>query len=183
VNKLQKKRDSAPAHAILVGLPGAGKSTVGRARAARLGCDFVDLDDEIERAAGISIPLIFEEGGEAAFRQLERLATAEIAKRDQLVLAPGGGWITQPSTVALLRPPSRLIFLRIRPSVALARVRASGASRPLLEGAHPEGKIEALLRDRQSFYECADMAVDAELSLLQVVSSCEQWLASDGWRV
>jgi shikimate kinase len=167
---------------VLTGLPGSGKSTVGRQLAQRLGWRFVDLDQRIVATTGRSIEAIFAEEAEERFRQLEALATAEVQGVDRLVLAPGGGWITRPETVALLRPPARMAFLRVSPRVAAQRLRASTEVRPLVAGPDLEGRLEALLRDRQAMYSAADLAVDAELIVEEVVTELEGWLVSGGWR-
>lgn len=165
---------------VLVGLPGSGKSTVGRALAARLGWEFVDLDREIERRVGRSIPRIFAEEGEEGFRALELEATRALAGRDGIVVAPGGGWITRPDTVGLLRPPARLVYLVVSVATALARVRGSDEVRPLLAGGDPEAALAALLASREPLYRAADLAVIAEGVVSEVVTECEARLVTGG---
>src|SRR5687768_16702391 len=92
-------------HLILVGVPGAGKSTVGAAVAVRLGREFLDLDQEIERREAATVGAIFAEKGEHYFRQRERELTEELRTKGNMVVAPGGGWIINPDVMALLRPP------------------------------------------------------------------------------
>src|ERR1044072_6860459 len=93
--------DSRRPHLVLVGLPGAGKSTVGKAVAGRLGRTFFDFDLEIERRQGKTIAEIFGEKGEGHFRELERALTEELRLMGNMILAPGGGWVTSPDVVRL----------------------------------------------------------------------------------
>lgn len=165
---------------ILAGLPGAGKSTIGRALAARLGWTFVDLDTEIVRLAGRPIDRIFAEEGEERFRDLEALATAELRDRERLILAPGGGWASRPATVAILRPPARLVYLRVAAAVAAERVRGADDVRPLLTGSDLPERMSALLMVRQEAYSTADLTVNAELVADEVLTYCVEWLVSEG---
>lgn len=165
---------------ILTGLPGSGKSTVGAELARRIGWEFIDLDDVVSVRAGRSIERIFAELGEARFRELEAEATAELRGRHRLVAAPGGGWITRPETVALLRPPARMAYLKVSPAVAVERIRRSGVVRPLLGSEDPEARIRALYDSRAELYETADLAVDTELIVDEVVTTLERWLVSEG---
>lgn len=159
------------AHLILVGLPGAGKSTVGRRVARQLGRTFVDFDREIERRAGLPIARIFEELGEPRFRELELELTRELAVTPPAVLAPGGGWITVPGAVALLRPPGRMIYLRVRPDVALLRMGRRRALRPLLQTENPRAELARLLRAREPAYLTADHVVDVDrLGIKRVIA-------------
>lgn len=158
---------------VLVGLPGAGKSTAGRLLARRLGWTFVDLDAEIVRAAGgRPIPELFAAEGEAAFREREREATRNLRGSRRIVIAPGGGWMANPGCADLLRPPARIIHLRVGVSSALARLRGSPEIRPLLAGPDPAAALAALERRRASAYRGADAELDTEvLSLQEVVES------------
>ena len=151
------------AHLILVGIPGAGKSTVGREVARRLGWRFVDLDEEIVAREGMSVREIFAEHGETYFRALERAATVRLAhSTSAAVVAPGGGWITVPGLVGLVRPPSRLIWLQVSPSRALERLGDAVRTRPLLAGADPKAALSALLAAREAFYLQADHTLSVE---------------------
>ena len=154
--------DPAVPHLILVGLPGAGKSTVGSVLARELGRTFLDFDAEIARREGMTIAEIFATKGEPTFRQLEHGLTEELKDMGGMVLAPGGGWVARPETVALLRPPSRMIYLRIRPRTAINRMGRSVAGRPLLSRPNPVAELERLLNERRIAYESADYVVDVE---------------------
>lgn len=160
---------AAPAHLILVGLPGSGKTSVGRGVARRTGRDFLDFDEEIERRTGLSIAQLFEQHGEAHFRELELALTAELAARDGMILAPGGGWIMVPGALEVLRPPGRVVYLRTTPAVAYRRMGAGHRSRPLLSTADPLRELSSLLAAREASYLSADFVLDVELLGLQDV--------------
>ncbi|HEY3565348.1 MAG TPA: shikimate kinase [Casimicrobiaceae bacterium] len=148
---------------MLVGLPGSGKSTVGKAVAERLGRTFLDFDLEIERRQGKTIAEIFGEKGEGHFRELERLLTEELRLMGNMILAPGGGWVSNPEVVGLLRPPSRLVYLRLRPETALVRLGSERSTRPLLMRPDPLGELRRLFNARKAAYESADHVIEAEL--------------------
>ncbi len=157
------------AHLVLVGLPGAGKSSVGSGLAARLKARFVDLDREITRRTGRTPHMIITDDGEEAFRQLEFDTTAELVTLEPAVVAPGGGWVTRPRTVALIRPPAKLVHLRVSPDVALRRLGSGIVARPLLDGSDPRAVLMALAEARESFYGSADWVVDTEAITVQEV--------------
>jgi shikimate kinase len=156
-------------HIVLIGLPGAGKSTVGPRLAERLHLSFLDFDAEIERRTGRSVPTIIRTDGEPAFRELERQLTAELATADPAVLAPGGGWVTRPDTVALLRQRARLVHLKVTPEAAIGRLGSARLARPLLDGNDPIARITALETARRAAYASADWVVDTELLTVQRV--------------
>ncbi|HEU5175714.1 MAG TPA: shikimate kinase [Gemmatimonadaceae bacterium] len=158
-----------PGHVVLVGLPGAGKTTVGQALAARLGLPFIDFDLEIARRAGQTIPDIFATRGEPWFRALEAELTREVAAAPPAVVAPGGGWAAQPGLVALLRPPAALIHLRVSPATAVARMHHSLSERPLLAGSDPEARAVTLWEMRREAYAQADFEIDTEVIGVQEV--------------
>ena len=155
--------DPGRPHLILVGLPGAGKSTIGRVVAERLNRSFLDFDLEIERRQGKSIADIFGEKGEGHFRELERALTEELRLMGNMILAPGGGWVSNAEVVRLLRPPSKLIYLRVRPETALKRLGSERSTRPLLMRPDPLGELRRLLAARKTAYEAADHVIEAEL--------------------
>jgi len=146
---------------FLVGMMGAGKSTIGRALARRLGRDFVDLDEQIAARAGRSIPEIFERQGEAGFRAMERDGLREAAG-GAAVVALGGGTLTQPGAASEIGAAGRVVYLRASVEQLLARL-GDGRGRPLLAGLDAPGRrarIAALLAERAPAYERADLVVD-----------------------
>lgn len=155
-------RSTIEGHLVLVGLPGAGKSTIGRQVAKRLQLPFLDFDVEIERRVGMTVPRIFAEQGEAAFRAMEVELTRELASRPSMVLAPGGGWVTNEGVMALLRPPGRIIHLRLSPAEALRRLSRSRNVRPLLLQADPSIRIQALWDARKGLYAQSDLEIEVE---------------------
>jgi 3-dehydroquinate synthetase/shikimate kinase len=145
---------------VLVGLPGSGKSAVGRRLAHRHGASFIDLDDVIEKTAGRSIPELFAERGEAAFRALERRAVADLGPADRgpgvrQVVATGGGTVVDPRNRWALYRGRVPIWLDVRPEVLAQRLRRSPNVRPLIQGRDPMGAIRDLARDRERFYSAA----------------------------
>jgi shikimate kinase / 3-dehydroquinate synthase len=146
---------------VLVGLPGSGKSAVGRRLAHRHGAAFIDLDDAIEKSAGRSIPTIFADEGEAGFRTLERAAVAELGPADgqpeiRRVVATGGGAVVDPRNRWALYRGRVPIWLDVRPEVLAQRLRRSPNVRPLIQGRDPMGAIRDLARDRAPYYSAAN---------------------------
>jgi len=132
----------------LVGMPGSGKSTVGPELAGRLGVPFVELDAEIERAAGRSVREIFEAQGEPRFRELEAAALTEAAAHDPSVVSCGGGVVLEPANRVTLRATGDVVFLSVPLEVLKERVSPS-ADRPLI---HAKADLERLFRDREPLY-------------------------------
>ncbi len=155
--------DVGKPHLILVGLPGAGKSVVGEALADRLKRSFLDFDREIERREGSSISEIFAVRGEPHFRQLEVTLTLELRQCGNMVVAPGGGWVTNKGVVEIIRPPAMLVYLKVHPETALKRLGAERAARPLLSRPDPLAELKRLLADREKLYSQADHVVSAEV--------------------
>jgi shikimate kinase len=142
----------------LVGMMGSGKTSTGRPLAERLGYGFVDADAVIEQAAGCSIPEIFERDGEAGFRSLESQVLSAISQRHSLVVATGGGVVTQPENWGLLHS-GIVIWLDVVPDQLLQRLNADSTERPLLQTADPEAALNALLNERRPLYAEADLTV------------------------
>ena len=161
--------DATTPHVVLVGLPGSGKTTVGEGAAKALGRPFLDLDREIERRQGTTIAQIFAERGEYQFRQLEQQLTEELRSSAGMILSPGGGWITSPENVALLRPPARIIYLRVRPETALRRMGPERATRPMLFRPDPLVELRKLLEARRKAYETANFTIETEFQSVQEV--------------
>lgn len=149
-----------PRNIFLVGLMGAGKTTVGRALAKRLNKRFIDSDHEIEARTGASIPLIFEIEGEESFRQREAEVIRELTAQQDIVLATGGGAILNAESRALLKSRGTVIYLRASVSSILQRT-SHDKNRPLLQTADPRKRIEELSRQREPYYrEVAHITVD-----------------------
>ena len=132
----------------LVGMPGAGKSVVGRELAGRLGVPFVDLDTEIEREAGTSIAEIFQREGEASFRALEAAALVKASMEDPAVVACGGGIVLEPANRITLRNTGVAVYLDVPFDELQRRVRPA-EDRPLIR---QEGDLERLLEERGPLY-------------------------------
>ena len=150
---------------VLVGLPGAGKSTVGALVAARLGWPCIDLDEVIERTAGRTISELFAREGEAGFRSREARLTREMAPAagPPVVLIPGGGWIEDPDHRARFGVSLEAVYLAVSPGVAVRRMGPSIADRPLLRGDDPEGAVRQLLARRESLYLQSNHTVSTDM--------------------
>ena len=142
----------------LIGMMGSGKTSTGRPLAERLGYGFVDADAVIEQAAGCTIPEIFERDGEAGFRELETQVMSAICQRHSLVVATGGGVVTQRKNWGLLHS-GIVIWLDVMRDQLLARLRADATERPLLQTPDPEAALDDLLAQRKPLYAEADLTV------------------------
>ncbi|HEX7776328.1 MAG TPA: shikimate kinase [Parvibaculum sp.] len=145
---------------VLVGLMGAGKTTVGRRLAQKLGLPFVDADAEIERAAGETIPEIFERHGEAVFRDGERRVIARLLECGTQVLATGGGAFMDETTRAKIAEYGISVWLRADLDVLMRRV-VRRSNRPLLKQGDPRRVMERLIAERYPVYAGADVTVDS----------------------
>ncbi|HMO51846.1 MAG TPA: shikimate kinase [Kiritimatiellia bacterium] len=146
---------------VLVGFMGTGKSSAGRVLAERLGMTFIDMDEEIVRREGCSIPDIFRDRGEAAFRALERALVVELAGQTGLVISTGGGIVLNPDNLRDFAVGGRVFCLKAKPETILARV-AQDTNRPLLQGEDRLAKISDLLARRQLLYDAIPEQVDTE---------------------
>jgi shikimate kinase len=153
-------------HIVLVGLPGSGKTTVGRQVAQQLRTAFTDIDVLVAQAAGRPVAEIFAREGEPAFRRLERAAMAGALAAPPHLIAPGGGWVAVPGNLETAAG-AHLIYLRVSPEVAAGRLSDDG-SRPLLAGGHPLGQLRELLRQREPWYARAESVVEASGSVEEV---------------
>ena len=153
-------RPPKPEKIVLVGLMGAGKSTVGKLLADRVGYAFVDLDREVEALAGRSIPEIFDAGGEKLFRQLEEEATVRQDGATGAVLAAGGGWMARPE-IRDRWPGSVRVWLRVTPEEAWNRLADDADARPMLDPDRPRESLARLLAERQAAYARAEISVSA----------------------
>lgn len=143
---------------VLVGMMGAGKTTVGRRLAHRIKRRFVDSDDEIEKAAGMSIADMFEAHGEADFRAGEARVIARLLKEHDIVLGTGGGAFMNPETRALIKATAVSVFITAEFEVLFARV-SRRSNRPLLKTADPRATLRNLIEVRYPVYHEADVTV------------------------
>lgn len=141
----------APLRVSLVGMPGCGKSTVGRHLARQLGLQFMDSDAEIERRIGMPIREYFDQHGEAAFRDVEQDVIEELADTDGTLLATGGGAVLRPSNREALHSRTHVFYLRATPEELHRRLRHDTA-RPLLQVEDPLKRLRELYRDRDPLY-------------------------------
>ena len=143
---------------VLIGMMGAGKSTIGRRMAARLRLPFLDADTEIETAAGMSIPDIFDAHGEPHFRDGEARVIARLLDGGPAVIATGGGAFMRAETRNRVRDKAVSIWLKADADVIMKRVRRR-SDRPLLQNPDPEGTVSRLLGEREPVYGTADLTV------------------------
>lgn len=149
---------------FLVGLPGAGKSTLGRQLARRLHKRFVDADHELEHQLGVSIPTIFEIEGEAGFRDREEATLAQLTLLEGVVLSTGGGAVLRPANRERLREFGTVLYLHAEPATLWGRIRHS-RNRPLLQTSDPLGRLAELYAQRDALYrETADHVVESDRS-------------------
>ncbi len=145
----------------LIGLPGAGKSTLGRQLARRLDKAFVDADHVLEERMGVSIPTIFEIEGEAAFRDREQATLAELVASEGIVLSTGGGVVLREANRALLKSNGTVLYLHAEPERLWDRVKHA-RHRPLLRTADPLKRLQDLYDERDPLYRAtADHVVDS----------------------
>jgi shikimate kinase len=145
---------------FLIGPMGAGKTTIGRHLATLLHKRFVDVDHEIEKRTGVTIPVIFEIEGEAGFRRRESTVIDELTRDRDIVLATGGVAVLLEESRKLLRQRGTVVYLQADIETLVERTRRD-RNRPLLQTEDPRGKIEELLRQREPIYrEVADVVVD-----------------------
>ena len=174
---------AAPRHqrVALVGLRGAGKSSVGPLLALRLEAPFVELDQRVEALAGLSLAEIFDLHGATTYRRLESEALEQVlAEGERLVLATGGSIVTSPATFARLRATCRTVWLRAKPAEHLQRVARSGDRRPTR--GHPRAleELTALLAERRGAYAASDLVVDtSKRSPDEIARSLAELLQSD----
>jgi shikimate kinase len=169
-------------HIVLIGLPGAGKSTVGRMVAERLHAGYVDIDAILNRKEGKPIAMIFAEKGEPAFRDMERKEVDAALAHEPAVVVPGGGWAAQPGALDAARSRGYFIYLKARPEVTAARAVPSG-TRPVLMGHDPVEQMRELFKARDPFYARADATVLTEAKSAEKVADEVVRLAqtSAGW--
>ena len=154
---------------VLIGMMGVGKTTLGRAASKALGWKFIDVDRQIEREVGRSIPDIFAQDGEAAFRQLETNAIANLAGVKHVVVSTGGGAPMEPGNLGLMRRIGPVVYLEAGPDALICRLKNSRTRRPML-GDDIDGRVRHLIEVREETYKRADfrLSVD-ERSPMEVV--------------
>ena len=154
---------------VLIGFMGVGKTSSGKMIANQLGFKFIDMDKAIEEKWGMTIPQMFEQHGEAFFREKEKEMCREVAKRKSVVISTGGGTVKDPENVAVLKRSGRIVCLMASVDAILERTAATG-QRPLLDAYKDrrQGIVE-LLEQRKEMYSQADYTVDTtDMSPLQV---------------
>jgi shikimate kinase len=157
---------------VLVGMMGAGKSTIGRRLAARLHLPFLDADTEIEAAAGMSIPEIFEIHGEPHFRDGEARVIARLLESGPTVLATGGGSFMREETRRRVSDRAISIWLKADADIIMRRVKRR-ADRPLLQTADPEATVTRLMIEREPIYQHADITIGSrDVPHERIVEEC-----------
>jgi shikimate kinase len=166
---------------FLIGPMGAGKSTVGRFLAQRLGYDFLDSDHEIEARTGVTIPMIFDIEGEAGFRDREVSMIDELSQQSNLVLATGGGAVLREENRRVLCSRGFVVYLRASVDSLIQRTK-NDRNRPLLQTGNPEQVIRDLLEKRDPIYmELADLVVETQqVSVYRVVKHIHETLEAQG---
>jgi shikimate kinase len=166
---------------FLIGPMGAGKSTVGRFLAQRMGYEFLDSDHEIEARTGVTIPMIFDIEGEAGFRDREVAVIDDLTQQKNLVLATGGGAVLREENRRALCSRGFVVYLRASVDSLIARTK-NDRSRPLLQTDNPEQVIRELLEKRDPIYmELADLVVETQqVSVYRVVKHIHETLESQG---
>ncbi|HXG62007.1 MAG TPA: shikimate kinase [Planctomycetota bacterium] len=140
---------------VLIGFRGSGKTTVGKALAARLGREFIDCDEHIERKTHLTIREIFERWGESHFRNLESEAIADLAKLDGKVIATGGGAVLRYKNIQMLKRNAKIFHLEVNPENAFRRIEADGSTRqrrPALTEKDPFTEIREQIELRRPYY-------------------------------
>jgi shikimate kinase len=168
-----------PRHIVLVGLPGSGKSTVGRLVADGLPAPLIDIDGLLVREMGMPVSQIFGMVGEARFREMERDAVMAAQGGAPGVIVPGGGWAAQPGNLEAAMTSSLVVYLKCPPATATRRSQ-QGEARPLLAGVDPVQRMRALLEEREPFYARAHHTVQTENIAPEAVAAEIMGLARHG---
>jgi shikimate kinase len=168
---------------VLIGMMGAGKTTVGRLLARRLKRPFHDSDQEIERRCGVGIPVIFDIEGEAGFRAREAQVIAELAALEDIVLATGGGAVLAEENRRRLAACGTVVYLHARPADLLERVRHD-RNRPLLATPDPLQRLEQLYAQRDPLYrEIADLVLETGVQSAQALGKQLLGRLEESWKL
>ncbi|MDP2143139.1 MAG: shikimate kinase [Gallionella sp.] len=182
---LQGGRKFQSGNLILVGMMGSGKTTIGRTLAKHLDKIFVDSDEEVQQRTGVTIPHIFDIEGEAGFRLRESAAISELMKRDNMVLATGGGAILAEQNRDMLRQNGIVVYLRANVHDLWVRTRHD-RNRPLLQTDDPRAKLTELFEQRDPLYQqAADIVVQSgkqsvQALMLHLVDEIEAFRKNNG---
>lgn len=159
-----------PEKIFLIGPMGAGKTTIGRQLANAISYNFIDSDNVITEKTGVDIPTIFDFEGESGFRQREADVLNELIKQTHIVLATGGGAVTNPTIQQLLQQNGFVVYLQTSVSEQLKRM-GDDKNRPLLQAANPKQQLETLMQQRRPIYEAsADLIIDTNLYNIKHIS-------------
>ena len=169
-------------HIVLIGLPGSGKTTIGRLVAERLDAGFVDSDMVVVRKMQMPIFRIFATQGETRFREMEREIMEQALAGPPSVVAPGGGWAVQPGQLEAAQQTSFVVYLKTMVTTASKRA-ASDTTRPMLAGEDPLDQMRKLLKEREPFYNRADAEVKNDTKSAEAVADEIVALAKEkaGW--
>lgn len=160
---------------FLIGMPGSGKSTVGRELARSINFSFIDTDDWISNRACLSIPEIFDEVGEQGFREMEQECLEALLGKESLVVSTGGGMAANKERLELMKELGTCIYLEVSTNELFRRVQ-SEQHRPLLKDDDLKLKLNRLLAHRESYYQKADLKVNAEREIQEIVSEIRAYL-------
>ena len=184
-NRPENRRKLRSGNLILVGMMGSGKTTMGRALSKHLGKEFVDSDEEIQKRTGVTIPHIFDIEGETGFRQRETAAIRDMAGRDNMVLATGGGAVLAEQNRPMLQQNGIVIYLKANVHDLWQRTRHD-RNRPLLQTPDPYAKLTELFQQRDPLYrQVADIVVQsgkqsAHALMLHLVDEIEKFRKNNG---
>lgn len=165
---------------VLIGFMGTGKSSIGIRLAQKLHRDFIDMDKEIEKVNNLSVSEIFRRYGEVRFRSEEKVMAVKLAKKDNLVIATGGGVVLEPDNIKILKENGFMICLQARPEDIFARVNRKKTIRPLLQKISNPEQIAKMLEDRKEYYKCADINIDtSEKNIDMIVNEILNWFKTN----
>jgi shikimate kinase len=159
-----------PRHIVLIGLPGSGKSTVGRLVSEALPAPLIDIDSLLARQMGMPVTQIFGMVGEARFREMERDAVNAAQAGAPGVIVPGGGWAAQPGQLEAAMSSSLVVYLKCVPATATKRSEQS-EGRPLLAGGNAAQRMRTLLEEREPYYRMAHHEVNAERTQPETIAT------------